>query len=54
VPTLEEFDQILDLPLEGKSPYKYAEHHASVSTLTGIMKILPRELESALVNKKGV
>jgi len=44
VPTLEEFEQILDLPLEGKSPYKYVEHHASVSTLSGIMKIHPREL----------
>ena len=54
MPTLEEFEQILDLPLEGKSPFKYAEHHASVSTLSGIMKIHPRELESALVNKKGV
>jgi len=54
VPTLEEFEQILDLHLEGKSPYKYVEHHASVSTLSGIMKIRPRELESALVNKKGV
>jgi len=54
VPTLEEFEQILDLPLEGKSPYKYVEHHAFVSTLSGIMKIHSRELESALVNKKGV
>jgi len=52
VPTLEEFEQILDLPLEGKSPYKYVEHHASISTLS--VKIHPRELESALVNKKGV
>jgi len=53
VPTIEEFEQILDLPLEGKSPYKYVDHHASMSTLSGIMKIHPRELESALVNKKG-
>ena len=52
--TIEEFEQILDLPLEGKSPYKYADHHTSISTLSGIMKIHPRELESALVNKKGV
>jgi len=54
VQTIEEFEQILDLPLEGRSPYKYAEHHAFVSTLSGIMKIHPRELENALVNKKGV
>ena len=54
VPTLEEFKQILDLPLEGKSPYKYVKQHASVLTLSRIMKIHPRELESALVNKKGV
>jgi len=54
VPTLEEFEQILDLPLEGKYPYKYVKHHASTSTLSGIMKIHLRELESALVNKKGV
>jgi len=38
VPTLEELEQSLDLPLEGKSPYKYIEHHASVPTLSGIMK----------------
>ena len=54
VPTIEEFEQILDLPLEGKSPYKYADHHTSILTLSGIMKIHPRELESARVNKKGV
>ena len=54
VPVIEEFEQILDLSLKGRSPYKYAEHHASVSTLSGIMKIHPRELESVLVNKKGV
>jgi len=54
VPTTEEFEQILDLPLEGKCPYKYVDHHASVSTLFGIMKIHPRELESALMNKKRV
>jgi len=54
VPTLEEFEQILDLSLEGKSPYIYVEHHAFVSTLSGIMKVHPKELESALVNKKGV
>ena len=50
VPTLEEFEQILDLPLEGKSPYKYVDHHASVSTLSGIMKIHPRELELSLIH----
>jgi len=31
VPTIEEFEQILDLPLEGKSPYKYVDHHTSNS-----------------------
>ena len=54
MPTIEEFEQILDLPLEGKSLYKYADHHTSISTLSRIMKIHARELESALVNKKGV
>jgi len=35
VPTIEEFEQILDLPLEGKSSYKYVDHHASMSLCLG-------------------
>jgi len=54
VPTIEEFEQILDLPMEGKLPYKYVDHHTSIPTLSGIIKIHPREIESALVYKKGV
>jgi len=32
VPTIEEFEQILDLPLEGKAPYTHVEHRASSKT----------------------
>ena len=54
VPTLEEFEQILEMPLEGSVPYKHLEQHASIPTLAGIMKIHPRELESKFVTRKGI
>ena len=54
MPTLEEFEQILDMPLEGSVPYKHLEQHASIPTLAGIMEIHPRELESKFVIRKGV
>jgi len=51
---LEEYDQILDLPLEGRVPYKHLEQHVSIPTLAGIMKSHPRELEGRLVTRRGV
>ena len=41
------------MPLEGEVPYKHLEEHASISTLAGIMKIHPRELEDKFVTRKG-
>jgi len=41
VPTIEDFEQILDLPLEGKTPYKHLEQHVSMLVLARIMKIHP-------------
>jgi len=52
VPTLEEFEQILDVALEGGVPYKHLEQHAFIPTLAGIMKIHPRELEGKFVTRK--
>jgi len=52
--TLEEYEQILDLPLEGGVPYKHLEQHVSIPTLAGITKVHPRELESRLVTRRGV
>ncbi|XP_052728449.1 uncharacterized protein LOC128195253 [Vigna angularis] len=50
-PTVEEFEHILGLPLEGTKPYQHLEHHASVSTLAAIMKIQPNELENRLITR---
>jgi len=54
VPTVEEFGDILDLPLEGKIPYKHTMQNTSVSTLTGILKIHPVELEGKMITKGTV
>ena len=57
MPTVEEFGDILDLPLEGKIPYKHATQNTSVSTLAGILKIHSAELESKMITKgtiKGI
>jgi len=53
VPTIEEFEQILDLPLEGKVPYKHLEQHASMPVIARFMKIHPAELEGKFVSRKG-
>ena len=53
VPTIEEFEQILDLPMEGKILYRYFEQHSSIPTLAEILKIHPKELESKLVERKN-
>ncbi|XP_027368390.1 uncharacterized protein LOC113874365 [Abrus precatorius] len=46
-PTLEEFEQILDLPLEGQQPYRPMEHHASLPTIANVLRIHPAELQQA-------
>jgi len=53
LPTIEEFEQILHLPMEGKIPYIYLEQHSSIPTLAEILKIHPKELESRLVERKN-
>ena len=54
MPTVEEFGDILDLPLEGKIPYKHTTQNTSVSTLAGILKIHPVELEGKMITKGTV
>jgi len=53
VPTIEEFEKILDLPLEGKAPYKHLEQHASMPVLAKLMKIPLVKLEGKIVSRKG-
>jgi len=53
VPTIEEFEKILDLVVEGKVPYKYFEQHSYVPTLAEFLKLHPKELESGLVERKN-
>ena len=39
VPTIEEYEQILDLPLGGGIPYRHCEQHSYVLTISSITKI---------------
>ncbi|XP_027348051.1 uncharacterized protein LOC113859490 [Abrus precatorius] len=50
-PTLEEFEQILDLPLEGQQPYLPMKHHASLPTIANVLRIPPVELQQAYQEK---
>ena len=45
MPTIEECEQIIDMPLEGKVSYQYLEQYTSISTLAGIIRMHPKELE---------
>ena len=49
VPTVEEYEQILDMPLNGAVPYRHFEQHVSIPTLSTITKIPQNELSSRLV-----
>ena len=49
--TIEEFEQILGLSVEDKVPYRHSEQHASISTLAGILKVHPAELEGKMASK---
>ena len=56
-PTIEEFEQILGLSVGDKVPYRHSEQHASISTLAGILKVHPVELEGKMASKgnsKGI
>jgi len=53
VPTIEECEHIVDMPLEGKVSYQYLEQYTSISTLAGIMRMHPKELKDRLVSRKG-
>jgi len=46
VPTVEEYDQILDMPLNGGVPYRHFEQHVSIPKLSAITKIPQNELSS--------
>jgi len=52
--TIEEVEQILDLPMEGKILYKYFEQHSSIPTLAEILKLHPKELERKLVKRNNI
>jgi len=52
--TVAEFGDILDLPLEGKVPYKHTTQNTSISTLAGILKVHPIELEGKMITKGTV
>ena len=53
MPTIEEFEHILDLSLDRKVPYKHLEQHASMPVIARFMKIHPTELEGIIVSRKG-
>ncbi|XP_027368372.1 uncharacterized protein LOC113874345 [Abrus precatorius] len=50
-PTLEEFEQILDLPLEGQQPYRPMKHHASLPTIANVLRIHLAGLQQAYQEK---
>jgi len=50
-PTIEEFEQILDMPLEGNAPNNNLGQYTPVLMLSEIMKIHPMKLESKLTIK---
>jgi len=50
VPTIEEYEQILDLPLGGGIPYRHCEHHSFISTISSITKIPQDMLKSRLIS----
>ena len=52
--TIEEFGDMLDLPLEGKVPYKHTTKNTYVSTLAEILKVHPAELEGKMITKGTV
>jgi len=54
VSTVEEFGDILDLPLEGKVPYKITTQNTYVSTLARILKVHLAELEGKMITKGTV
>jgi len=53
VPTIEEYEQIMDIPLSRGVPYKHLEQHACISTLSSITKIPQDTLKSRLVDIKS-
>lgn len=52
--TIEEFEHILGLSLEGTTLYRHLKHHAFVTTIDAIMKLHPKELEDKLVTMNQV
>jgi len=48
-PTIEEYEQIMDMPLSGGVPYRHFEQHASILTLSSITKIPEDMLKGHLV-----
>ncbi|XP_052723778.1 uncharacterized protein LOC108344405 [Vigna angularis] len=54
VPTVEEFEQILNIPLEGKAPYNYLGQYVPILQLSRVMKVHPMKLESKFTIKGKV
>ena len=53
VPTIKEYEQIMDIPLSRGVPYKHLEQLVSISTLSSITKIPQDTLKSRLVDIRG-
>ena len=47
-PTLEEYEQILDLSLEECKPYSYLGHHASIQIIASAIGMSPHDLQPKL------
>ncbi|XP_014522137.1 uncharacterized protein LOC106778668 [Vigna radiata var. radiata] len=54
VPTVEEFEQILGIPLEGRTPYNYLGQYIPVLQLARIIKIHPMQLEREFTTRGKV
>jgi len=53
VPTIEQYEQIFDISLNGGVPYRHLEQHVSILTLSSITKISQDELCDRLTAIKG-
>jgi len=54
VPTIEEYEQILHISLNGGVPYRHLEQHTSILTLSPITKISQDELSDRLTAIRGI
>ena len=53
-PTLEEYEQILGLPIADQRPYRYLGHYAALETVAKVLKIHPKDLQAAQQNRNEI